>query len=68
MTTIAIGARKLGSVPIPSAIGIMPAPITTFTAGICTGSLQADAARAMLAYMASPEATEAKRRQGMAPA
>ena len=42
--------------------------ITTFTAGICTGSLQADAARAMLAYMASPEATEAKRRQGMAPA
>ena len=27
MTTIAIGARKLGSVPMPSAIGIMPAPI-----------------------------------------
>jgi Cu/Ag efflux pump CusA len=27
MTTIAIGARKLGSVPTPSAIGIIPAPI-----------------------------------------
>ena len=27
ITTIAIGARKLGSVPSPSAIGVMPAPI-----------------------------------------
>ena len=27
MTTMAIGARKLGSVPKPSAIGSMPAPI-----------------------------------------
>ena len=27
ITTIAIGARKLGSTPMPSAIGIMPAPI-----------------------------------------
>ena len=29
MTTIAIGARKLGSVPAPIAIGSMPAPIAT---------------------------------------
>ena len=27
ITTIAIGARKLGSTPMPSAIGSMPAPI-----------------------------------------
>jgi len=29
ITTIAIGARKLGSVPRPIATGIMPAPIAT---------------------------------------
>lgn len=29
ITEIAIGARKLGSVPIPSAIGNMPAPIAS---------------------------------------
>lgn len=50
--------------PLPPAIQIT----TTFSAGICATSTQADAARALLAYMASPAAAEAKRRQGMDPA
>jgi len=56
------GITVLG--PLPPAIQI----ITTFSAGVCAGSQQADAVRAMLADMASPEAAEAKRRQGMDPA
>jgi molybdate transport system substrate-binding protein len=42
--------------------------ITTFSAGLCTASAQADAVRAMLAFMTSPAADEAKRRHGMEPA
>lgn len=56
------GLTVLG--PLPSAIQIT----TTFSAGICASSTRADAVRAMLAYMASPVAAEAKRRQGMDPA
>lgn len=56
------GITVLGT--LPPAIQI----ITTFSAGICAASKQADAVRAMLAYMASPAAADAKRRQGMAPA
>ena len=50
--------------PLPPEIQIT----TTFSAGVCTGSKQADAVRAMLAFMASSQTTEAKRRQGMTPA
>lgn len=56
------GLTVLG--PLPPAIQIT----TTFSAGICASSTRADAVRAMLAYMASPVAAEAKRRQGMDPA
>jgi len=56
------GISVLGT--LPPAIQI----ITTFSAGVCATSTQADAVRAMLAYMASPAASEAKRRQGMDPA
>ncbi|WP_440108344.1 substrate-binding domain-containing protein [Acidovorax sp. BL-A-41-H1] len=50
--------------PLPPAIQIT----TTFSAGIGALSQQAEAARALLAYLASPAAEEAKRKQGMEPA
>jgi molybdate transport system substrate-binding protein len=50
--------------PLPPAIQI----ITTFSAGIHKGSTQAERVRAMLDYMRSPQADEAKKRQGMEPA
>jgi len=42
--------------------------ITIFSAGLCAASAQAEAVRAMLAFISSPEAAEAKRRHGMEPA
>jgi len=56
------GITVLG--PLPAAIQI----ITTFSAGVCAGSQQGDAVRAMLADMNTPEAAAAKLRQGMEPA
>lgn len=50
--------------PLPEAIQF----VTTFSAGICAGSSQPEEVRRMLAFMKSPEAGEAKRRQGMEPA
>ncbi|MFI8617774.1 substrate-binding domain-containing protein [Acidovorax sp. NPDC077693] len=50
--------------PLPPAIQIT----TTFSAGIGALSQQADAARELLVYMASPQAAGAKRKQGMDPA
>ncbi|MFH1603410.1 MAG: substrate-binding domain-containing protein [Pseudomonadota bacterium] len=55
------GITVLG--PLPPAVQI----ITTFSAGVCSGTHQADAVRAMLDYMNTPEAADAKRRQGMDP-
>jgi molybdate transport system substrate-binding protein len=49
--------------PLPDAIQIT----TTFAAGIGIGSQQAEAVRSLLAFMNSPEAAQAKRRQGMEP-
>lgn len=56
------GITVLG--PLPPAIQIT----TTFSGGVCTASRQPEAVRALLAYMAGPDATDAKRRQGMDPA
>ncbi|WP_174525463.1 substrate-binding domain-containing protein [Curvibacter delicatus] len=56
------GITVLG--PLPAAIQI----ITTFSAGVCAGSQQGDAVRAMLTDMNTPEAAAAKLRQGMEPA
>jgi molybdate transport system substrate-binding protein len=50
--------------PLPPAIQT----VTTFSAGIGSRSTDARAVRALLAFMASPSADEAKRRHGMDPA
>jgi molybdate transport system substrate-binding protein len=50
--------------PLPDAVQIT----TTFSGGICATSQQGDTVRELLRFMASPEAAEAKRRQGMDPA
>lgn len=56
------GVDVLG--PLPPAIQI----ITTFSAGIAAASVQADAVRALLEFMASPRCDAAKRASGMEPA
>ncbi|MDO8457633.1 MAG: substrate-binding domain-containing protein [Burkholderiaceae bacterium] len=50
--------------PLPPAIQIT----TTFSAGMCTASKQSGAVSDMLAFMASNQTADAKRRQGMEPA
>lgn len=50
--------------PLPESIQIT----TTFSGGIVSGSSNAGAVGRLLIFMASPEAAEAKRRQGMDPA
>ncbi|MBN9429258.1 MAG: substrate-binding domain-containing protein [Burkholderiales bacterium] len=50
--------------PLPPAIRIT----TTFSGGIGSSPSKADAARRLLAFLASPEVAEAKRRHGMEPA
>ena len=47
--------------PLPPEIQI----VTTFSAGVGARARQPEDARALLAFMASPAATDAKRRQGM---
>ncbi len=52
-------------------VGLLPdaiAFITTFSAAVGVHTAQADAVRAMLAYLTSPAAAAAKRRHGMEPA
>lgn len=50
--------------PLPPAIQIT----TTFSAGVGVHSQQVGAARSLLAYLSSPAAADAKRKQGMEPA
>lgn len=56
------GITVLG--PMPAAVQIT----TVFSGALCTASAQPDAVRALLAFLASPEADAAKRRNGMEPA
>ena len=56
------GITVLG--PLPDAIQIN----TIFSAGVCKAATQPEAVRALLAFMASPAAAQAIRRNGMAPA
>lgn len=52
-------------------VGALPAAIaidTVFSAAVVKDAANADEARRLLAFMAAPEAAEAKRRQGMEPA
>lgn len=56
------GVEVLG--PMPEGVEI----VTTFSAGLCTASVQPDAARALLAFLRSPDTAQAKRRHGMEPA
>jgi molybdate transport system substrate-binding protein len=50
--------------PLPDAVQIT----TIFSAAACAASRQPEAARALLEFLASPGAADAKRRQGMEPA
>ena len=50
--------------PLPVAVQIN----TVFAAGLCTGSAQPQAVRALIGYLASPLTDEAKRHHGMLPA
>lgn len=71
---VALGFQQLGELihldgidvvgSLPDSVQI----ITTFSGGVCTASQQPDAVRQMLGFMASTEAAEAKRRNGMEPA
>jgi molybdate transport system substrate-binding protein len=52
-------------------LGPLPPEIqaaTVFSAGVCNASADREAARALVAYMASAETSDAKRRYGMEPA
>jgi molybdate transport system substrate-binding protein len=68
---VALGFQQLSEllhVPGITIVGPLPAAIqitTTFSAAVGVHSAQPEAARALLAFMASPAAGEAKRRQGM---
>lgn len=62
---------ELMHLPGIDVIGAMPEPlqiVTTFSAAVCSAAAQPEAARRLIAYMASPAAAAAKRRQGMDPA
>jgi molybdate transport system substrate-binding protein len=50
--------------PLPDEVQI----VTTFSAGVCTATSQADAVRRLLDFIASPGTAEVKRRHGMQPA
>ena len=71
---VALGFQQLSEllhVPGIDIVGPLPAGVqimTTFSAAIAATCSQPESARALLAFMASPAAADAKQRQGMEPA
>jgi molybdate transport system substrate-binding protein len=64
-------ASELIGRPGVDVVGPLPAPVqimTVFAAGVAAACARPDAARALLTYLASPAAAEAKRRYGLEPA
>lgn len=62
---------ELMHLPDIDVIGALPGDIqitTIFAAGICSVSAQREATKALLSFLASPQAEAAKRRNGMEPA
>ena len=70
---VEIGFQQLSELvhaPEIVVVGTLPAAVqsmTTFTAAVCRASSQPERAKAFLAFLASPRADDAKRRQGMNP-
>ncbi len=70
---VALGFQQLSELMSLQGIDVLgPLPpdiqiTTTFSAGVCTASAQPDAARALLAFLASPETAQTKQRHGMEP-
>lgn len=71
---VALGFQQFSEMMNQSGIdvlGTMPPGceiVTTFSGGLCTASARPEAVRALLAFMHSPAADNAKRRHGMEPA
>ena len=71
---VALGFQQLSELmhlPGIDVVGRLPDAIqinTVFSGGTCATSTNTDAVRSMLAFMASAQSAEAKRRQGMDPA
>ncbi|MEO8300078.1 MAG: substrate-binding domain-containing protein [Burkholderiales bacterium] len=71
---VALGFQQLSELihlPGIDVVGPLPPAIridTTFSAAVATASTQPEAALAVLAFLASPAAAEAKRRNGLLPA
>ena len=71
---VALGFQQLSElmhVPHIQIVGSLPPPIqatTVFAGAICATAMHPDDVRGWLAFLASPDAVEAKRRQGMEPA
>jgi molybdate transport system substrate-binding protein len=71
---VALGFQQLSelmSLQGIDVVGALPPAIqitTTFSAGVCTACTQPDTARALLAFLASPETAHTKQRHGMEPA
>lgn len=71
---VELGFQQLSElINLPGITVLGPLPpdiqtITTFSAGVSATSQQAEAARALLAFMAAPAAATTKRKQGMEPA